>query len=350
MAFHSDLDKYSRQVLFGPLGEAGQRKLLESGVLVIGCGALGSTILELLARTGIGRLRFVDRDFVEVSNLQRQALYTESDARNRIPKAIAAESALRMINSEPVYEPRVTDVNHSNVEELAAGMDIILDGTDNFETRFLINEVAVKHSLPYIYGACVGSTGVCMPVIPGRTPCLRCILPEIPGRGVAATCDTAGIINPIARIVSSLEVALAMKILAAGPQAVEAAMVQVDCWEWELMKMDVTTARNAECPVCGRQEFPFLAGENSSTAVSLCGRNMVQINFTAGGMAGRAAVDFAGLAARLGHVGPVVWDEYLLTFRVDELELILFPDGRCLVKGTDDLTRAKNAYARYIGF
>ena len=349
MSQFGEFERYSRQILFAPVGIEGQRKLRAATVLVVGCGALGSSVLELLARAGVGRLRFVDRDFVELSNLQRQALYTERDAAERLPKAVAAHRALGAINSEPVYEPVVADCNHTNAESLAEGVDLILDGTDNFETRFLINEVAVKRSRPYIYAACLGSTGTCMPILPGRTPCLQCIIPEPPARSELPTCDTVGILAPAVRLVSSLECACALRLLVAGPDTIPASLTQLDCWSGEFATVDMADARLADCPVCGRREFRYLSGAEATQAVALCGRNTVQIHFPPADPGRPARVDFARLAERLARVGSTTWNEYLLTFQAPPFELVVFPDGRCLIKGTDDPAVAKTVYAQYIG-
>jgi molybdopterin/thiamine biosynthesis adenylyltransferase len=344
-----ELERYSRQILFAPIGLDGQRKLRAASVLVVGCGALGSAVLEQLARAGVGRLRFVDRDFVELSNLQRQMLYTERDAAERLPKAVAARRALAALNSEPEYDARVADFNHLNAESLAGGMNLILDGTDNFETRFLINEVAVKHELPYIYGACLGSTGTCMPVIPGRTPCLQCLIPQPPERTSLPTCDTVGILAPAVRLVAALEAAYALRILVDGPASAAPLLTQLDCWSAEFVNVDMTAAQQPDCPVCGRRQFRFLSGAEATQAVSLCGRNTVQIHFPPGDPGRPQRVDFARLAERLARLGPTQWNEYLLTFSVPPYELVLFPDGRCLVKGTDDPAVAKSIYSRFIG-
>jgi adenylyltransferase/sulfurtransferase len=344
-----ELERYSRQILFAPVGVEGQRKLRAAAVLVVGCGALGTSVLEQLARAGVGRIRFVDRDFVELSNLQRQSLYTERDAAARLPKAVAAGRALAAINSEPEYDARVADCNHTNAEALAEGVDLILDGTDNFETRFLVNEVAVKQSLPYIYGACLGSTGTCMPILPGWTPCLQCIIPQPPDRATLPTCDTVGILAPAVRLVAAMEVAYAFRFLVEGAESIAPALIQLDCWAPEFLRVDMAEARQPDCPVCGQRQFRFLSGAEATQAVSLCGRNTVQIHFAPAGPGPAPQVDFARLGERLARLGPTQWNEYLLTFSAPPYELVLFPDGRCLVRGTDDPAIAKSLYAQYLG-
>lgn len=343
-------DRYSRQILFAPIGEAGQHSIGQARVLVVGCGALGSAILETLARAGTGMLRMVDRDYVEESNLQRQCLYTEEHARLKWPKAVAAAAVLRSINSGIRYEPEVADFNHLNAAGLADGIDLILDGTDNFEARQLMNEIAVKQGIPYVYGACVAGSGVVMPVIPGRTPCLKCIMPELPVPGSVPTCDTEGIIGPAVRMVAALETALALRILTGGGPRIPPVMLQLDCWELEAVRMDVANARQDGCAVCGRREFELLEGRGVSRTVVMCGRNMVQIQFPPdAATAESGGLDLAELARRLEASGTVSWNGFLLSFSAPPYELILFPDGRCLVKGTADAAEARGLFARYIG-
>lgn len=341
-------DRYSRQVLFSPIGRAGQARLERSRAVLVGCGALGSGILEMLARAGVGCIRFVDRDFVEDSNLQRQSLYTEEDARSRRPKALAAHRALTAINGALAYEPRVADFNASNALEIVRDADVLLDGTDNVETRLLLNEAAVKTGTPWVYGGCVASGGVVMPVLPGRTPCLRCILPPDTEHGDLPTCDTLGIIAPAARIVSSVEAALALRILAGDAGGIRPFMLHFDCWTGDFHRMDLEGARHEACPVCVRGEFPKLAGEGLSRTTVLCGRNMVQVDFPAADPRARRP-DFAALRERLSPLGEVSCNAYMLTFTCSPHQLVLFPDGRCLVRGTASPEEAKSLYARYIG-
>lgn len=341
-------DRYSRQILFPPIGPAGQERLSGASVLVVGCGALGSGILELLARAGIGDIRFIDRDFVEPSNLQRQSLYTEDDARARRPKALAAAEALRGINASLRYTPLVKDFHPGNALELAAGVHLILDGTDNMETRFLLNEVSVKTGTPWVYGGCVAAGGVSAPIVPGKTPCLRCLLPTDIERGELPTCDTLGIIAPAARIVSALEVTWALRLLTGGTEAIEPYMLHFDLWAGDFFRMDLQGAQNPDCPVCVHRHLDKLGGENASRAVVLCGRNMVQLDFPSLRPGGQA-LDLALLAERLAPVGDVSADENMLVFSLPPHQLILFPDGRCLVKGTSNPDEAKSLYSRYIG-
>jgi len=255
-----DPDRYSRQIRFRPVGPEGQARLARAAVLVVGCGALGSSILETLARAGVGCLRCVDRDVVEWSNLPRQALYTETDAAQCRPKAIAARDALRAINSAVVCEAVVADFNAASAPALAAGMDLILDGTDNFETRFLMNELAVRLDTPYIYGAALAGAGTIMPVVPGRTPCLRCIMPEPPEPGTVPSCDLVGVIAPVVRMVAAQEAALAMRAIVGGRHELPAVLLQLDVWAAEFTVIDMTAGRQADCPVCAHRQFALLDG------------------------------------------------------------------------------------------
>ncbi len=258
----SDPERYSRQIRFRPVGAGGQARLARAAVLVVGCGALGSSILETLARAGVGRLRFVDRDYVELSNLPRQALYTEADAAGRRPKAVAARDALQAINSAVALEAVVADFNAATAPALADGMDLILDGTDNFETRFLMNELAVRLDTPYVYGAALAGAGTIMPVVPGRTPCLRCIMPEPPEPGTVPNCDQVGVIAPVVRMVAAQEAALAMRAIVGGRDELPAVLLQLDVWAVEFTVIDVTAGRQPDCPVCARRRFALLDGSD----------------------------------------------------------------------------------------
>lgn len=336
----ADREKYSRQILFPPLGEEGQEKLLASRAVVVGCGALGSLQASALARAGVGELILIDRDYVEPSNLQRQWLFDEADAAEGLPKAVAAARKLGAANSSIAVRALVADLTPQNAEELLLPAGVILDGTDNFDTRFLINDVAVKHGVPWIYGAAVGSYGVTMPVLPGVSACLGCLCPEPPA-GVQPTCDTAGILNAIVGLVASLQVADALKILAGKQSQVEPRLFTADVWKNTFRTMP-THARDPECPACGRREFRHLAGVGRPP-ITLCGRDSVQIHER------QRRVDLAALGTTLGRLGQVRANEYALRFFCPPYELTVFPDGRAIIKGTTDIGVARSLYARFIG-
>lgn len=338
-------DRYARQMRYGPIGEDGQRRLSASRALVCGCGALGSVIANTLARSGVGLLRIVDRDFVETNNLQRQVLFDEPDVAAGLPKAIAAADKLRKINSLIIVEPLVVDVNHANVLELIEGIDIILDGTDNFETRMLLNDVALKHGVPWIYGGCLGAEGQTMTIMPGKTPCLRCLMHEAPPPGSMPTCDTAGILAPIVNIIASLQANEAIKILSGNQQAISRTLTVIDVWDNRIRQLNLDAlAGRKECPACNRAEFPWLDGQRASHSAILCGRNAVQLN-----PPGRAAVSLSALAEKLGSVGTVSQNRYLLRLAVGDYLLTIFPDGRAIIGGTDDISTARSLYAKYVG-
>jgi molybdopterin-synthase adenylyltransferase len=339
------LERYARQARYAPLGVEGQRRLLASRALIVGCGALGSVIANTLARAGVGHLRIVDRDFLELNNLQRQVLYDEDDVSAGIPKAIAAANKLARINSQITIEPLVTDVEPANVLELVAGVDVILDGTDNFETRMLLNDVAHHERIPWVYGGCLGAEGQTMTIVPAETACLRCLMHDAPPPGTTPTCDTAGILGPIVNIVASLQANEAIKLLSGNRAAINRSLSVIDIWENRIrqVNLDALAAGN-DCPTCKRGEFPWLRGERSSHSAVLCGRNAVQIS-----PAGRAAVSLETLAAKLAGVGLVTQNRYLLRLAVDDYLLTIFPDGRAIIGGTDDMATARTVYARYIG-
>ena len=338
-SFH---EKYSRQVLFAGIGKAGQERLLASRAVIVGCGAIGAATANLLVRAGVGHVRILDRDFVEPSNLQRQTLFDEADARDALPKAIAAERKLHSINSGVVVEGVVADLNPGNAQELLADFDIILDGTDNFETRFLVNDFAVKSNTPWIYAAAVASYGLTMTIRPGQTPCLACLLAADHGaQGLEDTCDTIGVLAPIVNLIASLEVAEAMKLLAGREEALNGRLVSCDIWSGHFQSL--SPARNPACSVCGRHEFAYLDGE-AQPHITLCGRDSVQIHER------RRVLDLAVLGNRLAHtVEDVRHNEYLLRFWISPYEMTVFADGRAILKGTKDPTVARSLYARYIG-
>jgi adenylyltransferase/sulfurtransferase len=336
-------ERYSRQILFREIGASGQEKLLASRVLLVGCGALGASHAEMLARAGVGYLRIVDRDFVEFTNLQRQTLFKESDAANHLPKAIAAEKRIAEINSEIEIDSIIADVNNSNVESLIDGVDLVIDGTDNFQVRYLINDACVKNDVTWIYGAAVSSYGTTMTIIPGVTPCLRCIFDEMPDAGSAPTCDTAGVIMPIIATVSATQVGEALKILVGDLTSLHGSLMQFDVWANDRQKIKLGEP-NADCKCCGKHVFEFLDAESQSFEAVLCGRNAVQI-----APSGAVALDLERLAENLRNIADVKRNKYLVRFVVDEKEITVFTDGRAIVKGTDDLSTARSLYARYVG-
>ena len=333
-----DRDRYARQILFPGIGEQGQQHLLDARVAVAGCGALGSFQAGALARAGIGFLRIVDRDYVELSNLQRQWLFDECDVDQALPKAIAAARKIAGINTGVRVEPVVADLTPSNVEDLLGGVDLILDGTDNFETRYLINDFAVERGLPWIYGAAVGSYGIAMPVVPGKTACLRCIYPDPPA-SAQPTCETAGVLGTVTALIASLQVSEAIKILCGAEPAKK--ITTVDVWTGEIRQV-AQPGPVADCPACGRREFPYLTGERRAP-ISLCGHNAVQIHERA------RPLELRDLAARLAPLGPVRANEFALRFEAPPYLLTIFADGRAIIKGTTDVGVARSLYARYIG-
>lgn len=337
------LERYSRQILFEGIGAEGQRRVGAARVLVVGCGALGSAQVEMLARAGVRRLRVADRDFVEESNLQRQTLFSERDARERVPKAVAARERVAEINTEVEVEAEVLDVNNSNVERLVDGCDVVLDGTDNFATRYLLNDACVKRSVPWVYGAAVGSYGVTMTVRPKLTPCLRCVFPEMPAAGSAATCDTAGVIMPVISVVAAVQVSETLKLIVGREEQLHGSLMQFDVWqnEWRRIRLG---ERAPDCPVCALGRFETLDAEAGEFAAALCGRDAVQI---APRRAGR--LDLAALAERLRAAGEVKHNQYLVRLRTGPYELTVFADARAIIRGTDDAALARSLYARYIG-
>ena len=331
--------RYSRQILFPGIGETGQEALLRAHVAIVGCGALGSFHAAALARAGAGRLTIVDRDYVEPSNLHRQWLFEESDAAESLPKAAAAARRIAALNSSVEVRPVVADLTASNVEEILGPAQLILDGTDNFDARYLINDFAVSRGVPWIYGAAVGSYGLTMPVIPGRMPCLRCIYPA-PPEAPQPTCETAGVLNAIVSAVASLQVAAALKILTGHADAMEARITTIDVWEGRIRQVESPPC-DPECPACALRQFPYLEG-SAREPVTLCGRDAVQIDE-------RRAIDLADLASRLAPLGEVRSNAFALRFLLAPYELTVFPDGRTIVKGTSDTGVARSLYARYVG-
>ena len=338
-----DNEKYSRQILFSAIGVEGQKLIRGARGLIVGCGARGSAQAEALARAGIGRLRIADRDFVEASNLQRQTMFTEQDAADRLPKAVAAANRISQINRDVVTEPEVIDVNQSNVERLIDGCEVVLDGTDNFATRYLINDACIKQRVNWIYGAAVGSYGVTMTILPHQTPCLRCVFEEAPAAATAPTCDTAGVIMPIISIVASVQVSEALKLITRQTSELHGSLMQFDVWrnEWRRIKLGVPLPN---CPTCGQHNFATLESGTDDFSAVLCGRNAVQISPSQ-----TTQVDFRTLAERLMGAGEVTFNDYLLRFRTGEFELTVFRDARSIIRGTDEVSLARSLYARYIG-
>lgn len=341
------MERYKKQILFHGVGEEGQRRLLQSHVTVIGAGALGSVIAQTLVRAGVGHLRIVDRDFVDLSNLQRQVLYNERDVTERLPKAIAAERKLREINSQINIESIVTDVTFSNVLDLIADTNVILDGTDNFEVRYLINDAAVQTKTPWIHAGCVGSHGQVMTIIPGETPCLRCLMPEIPDPGSSETCDTAGVLGSAIQVIASLQVVDAVKLLTGQKNLISKSLTIVDVWDASLRKLDISKLNSDfTCPCCTGTERVWLSGERGSQSTVLCGRNAVQLTPST-----PMSMTFRELEARLKLLGEVRNNSFLLIFKPSDSnhELTIFQNGRAIIGGTEDLSEARQLYARYVG-
>jgi molybdopterin-synthase adenylyltransferase len=339
-----ELERYSRQILFQPIGKTGQQKLLHSRAVIVGMGALGTVIANHLVRSGVGFIRFIDRDFVELSNLQRQTLYGETDAIQQLPKVMAAEKKLQEINSTVQLDPIIADLNMNNAEELLKGFDVIVDGTDNFLTRYLINDVSVKHNIPWVYGGAVSSRGMFATIIPGKTPCYRCLFPEVP-IGLGENCDTVGVLSAITDIIGSFEAVEAIKLLV-GSQT-NPNLEQIDIWDNSNLQMDISQGRYPNCPTCVQHQFEFLetSASHPTTYTTLCGRDSVQIIARH-----QPSFDFTKMADRLHKIGQVKQNDYLLRFIPDEeISMVLFKDGRVLIHGTNDLVKAKSYYSRYIG-
>jgi molybdopterin-synthase adenylyltransferase len=340
-----DLERYSRQMRFYGIGAEGQRRLLDSHVTLCGCGALGTVLANALVRGGVGHLRLVDRDFIETSNLQRQVLFDEHDVAESLPKAEAAARKLAAVNSSVHVEPVVTDIDRTNILELVKDADLILDGTDNFEIRYLINDAAVKLGKPWVYGGCIGSHGQSMTILPGETPCLRCVFEAAPAPGEAGTCETAGVLAPVVNIVASFQAAEAFKILAGRREHVNRDLVYVDVWENITRRIKVAPLLGkVDCPCCQRRRFEWLEGEHGSHTTSLCGRNAVQV-----AQRSAARLNFEELARHLEMLGEVSYNRFLLKFRAEGHEFTVFPDGRAIIKGTSEVDRARTLYAKYIG-
>lgn len=337
-------DRYARQTVLPRIGAAGQARLSNSRVLVAGCGALGTHVAEALARAGTGYLRLVDRDYVELSNLQRQVLFDENDVASGQPKAIAARNRLATINSAIAIDAVVDDLNAANIAKHADGIDLIVDATDNFETRYLVNDAAVRAGIPWIYGGVLATHGVTMTIVPGQTACLRCAFPEPAEPGSAPTCDTAGVLGPAVALIAAIQAAEALKVLVGSLHDVNDTLLSIDAWTLAFTRLRVP--RDPACPACGdgAREYPFLQPHCGTRTTVLCGRDTVQVTMQS---PARLALDL--LADKLRDAGAVRHNEHLLRLQLEERELVIFPNGRVLVHGTDDPAVARSLVARYVG-
>lgn len=338
-AMHGEMERYSRQIRFAPFGPAGQECLRAATAVIVGCGALGTVQASLLARAGTGTIRLIDRDYVEESNLQRQLLYTEADAKASLPKAEAARRHLLEANSAVRIEAHVSDLNPENADDLLSGAGVILDGSDNFETRFLVNDYSVREGIPWIYGAAVGGYGIAMPVMPGDSACFRCIYP-VPPSGAQPTCETSGVLGPVTSLIGSLQAMEAIRILSGRRQSVRRKIFTADLWHGPIREIGMPP-RDPDCRCCGQRDFTWLNGRRAP--VSLCGRNAVQIHEL------QRPLDLTQLALQLEGLGTVRSNEFALRFVNGDYEVTVFPDGRAIIKGTTDIGVARSIYARYIG-
>ena len=312
--------------------------------MILGCGALGSILANHLGRAGVGTIRIVDRDFIEYNNLQRQVLFDEEDVRQNLPKAVAAKNKLEKINSEIKIEAVVADVNYTNIEQLIEGVDLVVDGMDNFETRFVINDACVKHHMPWIYGGCIGTHGITMVIVPGKTPCLRCVFESAPPPELSPTCDTAGVLGPAVNVIASFQAMEAIKFLSGNFDALDKTLYTFDVWTRESKALKIEGLhQRIDCPTCGQKNFEYLTGEKGSRSTSLCGRNAVQISRD-----NPLEIDFKTLADKLKQVGEVRYNNFLLKFKVDKHEITLFPDGRAIIQGTNDIALARTLYSKYV--
>lgn len=318
---------------------------MNSTAVVIGCGALGTISSSYLVRAGIGKVRIIDRDFIEENNLQRQILFDENDISENLPKAIAAQRKLHEINSKVKVEGIVSDVNYSNIEKLTKDADIIIDGTDNFETRFLINDFCIKNSVPWVYGACIGSRGVVMSIIPSMTPCLRCVFETMPQIGSFPTCDTAGVIGPIAGIIASFQVTEAIKILTEAYDAINKNLLEIDAWDTNFRQIDISALKDKNnCPTCKLHNYEFLEAEAGIMTTFLCGKNAVQVMSRNIGN-----IDLRQLEQRLGSIAEISCNAFMLKFKVKNHSFTVFADGRAIITGTADSSVAKSLYSKYLG-
>ncbi|MBW7477795.1 ThiF family adenylyltransferase [Paenibacillus oenotherae] len=341
-----DIERYSRQIRFAPIGQAGQKKLIDSHVAIVGMGALGSVSAQHLVRSGVGKLRIIDRDVLEWSNLQRQVLYTEDDVRRMLPKAAAAAERLTSINSSVAIEPIIAELSPMNAESLLGDVDLIIDGSDNFFVRYLMNDISLKLRIPWIYGGVVGASGMTMTILPHETPCFRCLFPVSIEAGAADTCETAGVISPAVDLIASIQATEALKWLSGSVDALHGTLLQADLWNNHWTPLKVSRSKRKDCPACGEQHYHYLEqGEQELAAASLCGRNTIQIS------PGRTmTVSLDQLASRLAPIGAVERNPFLLRFKRDEsISIVLFPDGRALIQGTEDLLLAKRIYNEIYG-
>lgn len=340
------LERYSRQIRFPSIGIEGQAKISQSAALVVGCGALGSVIAETLVRAGVGEVRIVDRDFVELHNLQRQVLFDEADVDLGLPKVVAAQKKLAAINSSVEIQAHLEDVNHRNIATLAKGVDVIVDGTDNFETRFLLNDFALERQIPWVYGGCVGCEGQMMAVIPGATPCLHCLMTEgPPPPGTTAGCDVAGVLGPVVNVVASLQAMEALKIVSGNLSDVRSGLTVIDLWSGRMTVMNLGNLPDrVDCPACRQGKRAWLDGQNASQTAVLCGRNAVQIRNTS-----VRDIDFGALAERLSGQTNVTQNEYLAKFDIEGVSFTVFRNGRAIISGTDEVNKARSLYARWVG-
>ncbi|GEL09035.1 ThiF family adenylyltransferase [Salisediminibacterium halotolerans] len=334
-------NRYSRQMLFKPIGEQGQQKIAASKILIVGMGALGTVAANHLVRSGVGHVMFCDRDFVEMSNLQRQTLFDENDVKNFMPKAVAAESKLKAVNSDVIVEGVVTDITSKNIETYLKDVDMIIDGTDNFQTRYLMNDAAYKHGIPYVYGGAVSSRGMHAVFVPGKTPCLRCLFPSHGATG--QTCDTVGVLSPLIDMVASMESLAVLKYLSGNQEQIDDQLLTFDLWRNDHFSMKFGEADEA-CPTCGTQQYPDLTGGSADEAAVLCGRDTVQLSHTEGFDLKKRRESLEPITAHVKET------PFLIRVQLHEGEtLVLFPDGRTLVQGTEDIGRAKTLYSKYVG-
>jgi len=339
------LDRYSRQTRFPQLGVDGQRNLMRSRVTLCGCGALGTVLANHLVRAGVGHIRIVDRDFIEVHNLQRQILFDEDDVAENLPKAEAAARKLRKINSAVEIETVVTDIDHTNILGLVEDADLIMDGTDNFETRYLINDVAIKLNKPWVYGGVIGSEGQTMTIVPGKTPCLRCLIETAPPPGMTPTCETAGVLGPAVAVIASFEAIEAIKILSGKWDAINADLIMVDLWDWTFRQLKIANLLGkVDCPCCRHRNFEWLDGALGSHTTTLCGRNAVQVAVRLS-----EPLNFPQMAQRLAPLGEIRHNAFMLRFNAEGHEFTVFPDGRAIIKGTNDIAKARTLYAQFVG-
>lgn len=343
MSIEPFTERYQRQIQFVGFGREGQERLAGARVLICGCGALGSMVANHLVRAGVGHVRIVDRDLVDVSNLHRQCLFDEADALQQLPKAVAAAEKLSRINSGVVVEPVVADLRADNLERFAGDVHLILDGTDNFETRFLINDFAVKEKIPWIFSACLGAQGQVMVVLPGQGPCLRCLIPELPAGGAVPTCETAGILGPVVGVVASLEAMEALKLLAGRSEVVTRDLLVINLWPIRIRQIALAELSQTGCPTCKGGVLEFLNRRYTSEVVTLCGRKTVQIT------PARGLSNLDELATRWANLGSVERNPFFVRLRLPDCSLTVFPDGRALVSGTEDPAVAKTLYSRYVG-